>query len=47
MPNAEVSLKEEELLKRLREIRFGQVTVFIQEGQPVRIEKTTESIKLT
>ncbi len=41
-----VSKQEEALLKALREIRYGRVEIFMDAGQPVRIEKIKESIKL-
>ena len=44
--SAILSKQEESLLKALREIRYGQVTIYLDAGQPVRIEKIKESIKL-
>ena len=41
-----VSKHEVALLKALREIRYGQVVIYLEAGQPVRIEKIKESIKL-
>lgn len=41
-----ISKHEENLLKELREIRYGQVVIYLEAGQPVRIEKIKESIKL-
>ena len=41
-----ISKQEGALLKALREIEYGQVVVFLEAGQPVRIEKIKESIKL-
>lgn len=41
-----VSEKERNLIEELRAIPYGEVTIFIQDNQPVRIEKTKESIKL-
>ena len=41
-----ISKQEENLLKALREIRYGQVVIYLEAGQPVRIEKIKESIKL-
>ena len=38
--------QEEALLKILRDIKYGQVVVYMDSGQPIRIEKITESIKL-
>lgn len=48
--NTEQSLplsdKEKKLIELLREIRFGEVRVFLTDGQPVRIEEVRKSIKL-
>ncbi len=41
-----LSKQEKALLKILREVRYGQVTIYLDAGQPVRIEKIKESIKL-
>lgn len=38
--------KEKTLIEKLRTIPYGQVTVFIQNNQPVRIEQIKESIVL-
>ena len=40
-----VTDKEEKLIEEIRKIPFGQVVVYMQEGQPVRIE-IKESVKL-
>ena len=44
--SAILSKQEEALLKALREIQYGRVEIFMDAGQPVRIEKIKESIKL-
>ncbi|MCK5021116.1 MAG: hypothetical protein KAS32_29165 [Candidatus Peribacteraceae bacterium] len=41
-----VSDKERSLIELLRDTKFGQAVVFLENGQPVRIEKIKESIKL-
>ncbi len=41
-----MSDKEKKLIEELRKIKYGEVVVFLQEGQPIRIEKVKESIKL-
>ena len=41
-----MSKMECRLLECLRKIKYGQVTVYMDAGQPVRIEKIKESIKL-
>lgn len=39
----EVTENELELLRTLRKIPYGQVTIFMHASQPVRIEKGIES----
>ncbi|KKL94050.1 hypothetical protein LCGC14_1868550 [marine sediment metagenome] len=41
-----ISEKEKSLLKKLRQISYGQVTIFMQDGIPLRIEVIRESVKL-
>lgn len=38
--------KEQKLLQLIREIGFGEVKVFIADGQPVRVEEIKKSVKL-
>lgn len=38
--------KEEKLLKLIREIRFGEIKIIVQDGMPIRIEEVRKSIKL-
>ncbi len=38
--------KETKLIEYCREIKYGQVVIFMENGQPIRIEKIKESIKL-
>lgn len=38
--------KEKKLIQLLREIRFGEVHLYMADGQPVRIEEVKKSIKL-
>jgi hypothetical protein len=38
--------KEKKLIEKLRTIPFGQVVIFMQDGQPYRVEKITESFML-
>jgi len=42
----ELSEKEIRLIELLRKVPFGNVTILMQNGQPYRIEKMTESIIL-
>lgn len=37
--------KEESLLKLIRELGFGEVRIFVADGQPVRAEEIKKSIK--
>lgn len=41
-----VSNRERKLIELLRDTKFGQVVIYLEEGEPVRIEKVKESIKL-
>lgn len=41
-----LSDKEKKLIELLREIKYGEVVIFIQDGKPVRIEETKRSVKL-
>ena len=41
-----LSEKEEKLILMIREIRFGEMQLFVADGQPVRIEEVRKSIKL-
>lgn len=41
-----LSEKERNLIEALRAIPYGEVIIFIQDSQPVRIERVKESIKL-
>ena len=40
------SVKEEKLLQMIREIKFGEIHIYVADGQPVRIEEIKKSIKL-
>ncbi|KKL72352.1 hypothetical protein LCGC14_2085770 [marine sediment metagenome] len=42
----ELSEKERHLIEELREVPHGRVDIFMQEGQPVRIESGVKSKKL-
>jgi len=42
----EVTEKELRLLEKLREIGWGEVTIFMCDNQPVRIEQIKEGVKL-
>ena len=38
--------KERKLIELLRQIAYGQVVIFLENKQPVRIEMIKESVKL-
>ena len=38
--------REQNLIKELREVPHGEVTVYMMDGQPIRIVVTKESKKL-
>ena len=37
--------KEEKLIRMIRELKFGEVHIYIADGQPVRAEEIKKSIK--
>lgn len=41
-----VSEKECSLVELIRKTKFGQIIIYMENGQPIRIEKIKESIKL-
>ena len=42
----DITENEQRLIEELRKIGHGQVIIFMEEKQPVRIEKIKESVKL-
>ncbi len=38
--------KEIKLIEYCRDVKYGQVVIFLENGQPVRIEEVKKSIKL-
>ena len=38
--------KEKKLLEFIQELQYGEVTIKVQDGLPVMIEKVTEKVKL-
>ena len=46
MKNIILTEKEINLVEQLRKISYGQVTIIMENKQPVRIELIKESIKL-
>lgn len=41
-----ISERERKLLKLLHQIGYGRITLYLEAGQPVRIEEALKSIKL-
>lgn len=44
--NYKTTEKEEKLLKIIKEVKYGEVKIIIQDGLPIRIEEIRKSIKL-
>ena len=43
---ANLTEKELRLIEELRKVAFGQVVIYMQDGEPLRIERIKESFKL-
>lgn len=43
---ADLSEKEKNLIEFIRGLRFGELTIKVQDGLPVMIEQVTSKIKL-
>lgn len=41
-----LDIKEENLIKIIKDIKFGEIKIIIQDGLPIRIEEVKKSIKL-
>ncbi len=41
-----LSEKEEKLIRLIRDLKFGELRLFIADSQPVRLEEVRKSIKL-
>ena len=41
----QVTEKEEKLIRMIRELKFGEVHIYVADGQPVRAEEIKKSIK--
>ena len=37
--------KEEKLLQLIRDLKFGEIHIFVADGQPVRAEEIKRSVK--
>ncbi|MFZ7103929.1 MAG: DUF2292 domain-containing protein [Peptococcaceae bacterium] len=44
--NMDLSEKEEKLIQLIRSIPYGEIKIFIQDNQPIRVEEIKKSIKL-
>ena len=42
----QLSEKEEKLIRLIRDLKFGELRLFIADRQPVRLEEVRKSIKL-
>ncbi len=42
----QLSEKEEKLIRLIRDLKFGELRLFIADSQPVRLEEVKKSIKL-
>ena len=46
MKEIKINEKEENLIKFIRQLGYGEVTIKVQDGLPVMIEKVMEKVKL-
>lgn len=46
MLKIELSEKEKKLIELLRTVAYGQVIIYQEKGEPVRVEMIKESVKL-
>ena len=37
--------KEEKLLRMIRDLKFGEINIYVADGQPVRAEEIKKSVK--
>lgn len=42
----ELHEKEEKLIEFIRQLRYGELTIKVQDGLPVMVERATEKVKL-
>lgn len=40
-----VTEKEEKLIKLIRDLKFGEIHIYVADGQPVRAEEIKKSVK--
>lgn len=43
---SKLTAKEENLLHMIRELGFGEIRIYVADGQPVRAEEIKKSVKL-
>ncbi len=41
-----ISEKEEKLLEIIKDVKYGEIKIIIQDGLPIRVEELKKSIKL-
>lgn len=44
-PKPQNTEKEEKLLQMIRDLKFGEIHIYVAEGQPVRAEEIKKSVK--
>lgn len=42
----QVTPREKEILDYVRDLEYGEVTVFVQNGKPIRLEEIKKSVQL-
>ena len=42
----QLTAKEENLIAMIRELGFGEIRIYVADGQPVRAEEIKKSVKL-
>lgn len=46
MSKKELHEKEKRLLEFIRQLRYGEIVIKVQDGLPVMVERATEKVKL-
>lgn len=42
----QLSAREEKLIEMIRKLGFGEISIYVADGQPVRAEEIKKSVKL-
>jgi len=42
----QLSAREEKLIEMIRKLGFGEISIYVTDGQPVRAEEIKKSVKL-